>query len=123
MARKRGRPPVDPDKAKAEYLDVRLEVAEKEAFKEAADLAGLALSAWVRERLRLAARDEMQKGGRTAPLQGRSGLVPVTTLDPEPFELAREIQVVVQPDDDSFVATFFDANINASGETQQDAVA
>jgi hypothetical protein len=53
----------------------------------------------------------------------KSLLVPITTLDPEPFELRKKIMVVVQPDDDSFVATFFDANINASGNTQVDAVA
>jgi len=53
----------------------------------------------------------------------RSILVPIATLAPEPYDLLREIMVVVQPDDDSFVATFFDANINASGNTQVDAVA
>ena len=53
----------------------------------------------------------------------QSIIVPITTFDPEPFELFKEILVVVQPDDDSFVATFFDANINASGNTQVDAVA
>jgi predicted RNase H-like HicB family nuclease len=50
-------------------------------------------------------------------------IVPVETFDPEPFELLREIKVVVQPDDDSWVAIYFDANINASGDTPQDAVA
>ena len=64
MAKKRGRPPVGPEKTKAEYLEVRLEVAEKQAFKEAADIAGLALSAWVRERLRRAARKELEESGR-----------------------------------------------------------
>lgn len=49
-----------PGKTKAEYLEVRLENAEKQAFKDAADLAGLALSAWVRERLRTAARRELE---------------------------------------------------------------
>jgi hypothetical protein len=61
MARKRGRPPVDPEKAKAIHLDIRLEVAEKQAFKDAADLAGLGLSAWIRERLRRAARKELEE--------------------------------------------------------------
>lgn len=64
MAKKRGRPPVGSDKAKADYLEVRLEVAEKQAFKEAANLAGLALSAWVRERLRRAAREELKKADK-----------------------------------------------------------
>jgi hypothetical protein len=64
MARKRGRPVVSADKAKADYLEVRLEVAEKASFREAADLAGLPLSSWVRERLRRAARKELEEAGR-----------------------------------------------------------
>lgn len=67
MAKKRGRPPVGPEKTKAEYLEVRLGVAEKQAFKEAADLAGLALSAWVRERLRRVARKELEEAGKSVP--------------------------------------------------------
>jgi hypothetical protein len=64
MGRKRGRPPLDPDQAKAEYLEVRLEATEKQAFKDAADVAGLALSTWVRERLRRVARKELEDVGR-----------------------------------------------------------
>jgi len=67
MKHRRGRPPVDPSRTKDEYLEVRLGVAEKQAFKEAADLAGLALSAWVRERLRMAAREELEQVGRAIP--------------------------------------------------------
>jgi predicted HicB family RNase H-like nuclease len=66
MARKRGRPPVAPEKAKAGVLQVRVEASEKQAFQEAAQLAGIALSAWVRERLRLAAREELEEAGRSA---------------------------------------------------------
>jgi hypothetical protein len=73
MAKKRGRPPVGSGKAKAEYLEVRLEVAEKQAFQEAAGLAGLALSAWVRERLRKAARRELQDSGQPVPFLAGSG--------------------------------------------------
>jgi uncharacterized protein (DUF1778 family) len=76
MATKRGRPPSDPNKTKGEYLEVRLDAAEKQAFKEAADLAGLALSAWVRERLRICAREELEKAGRAvAFMQKRSDTV------------------------------------------------
>src|SRR5436190_5695058 len=49
--------------------------------------------------------------------------VPIETFDPEPFELRRPVSVVVQAFGNSFVASLFDANINASGETAQDAVA
>ncbi|MGH9208910.1 MAG: hypothetical protein ACRD1G_20600, partial [Acidimicrobiales bacterium] len=60
MAKKRGRPPVAPGKSKSVHLDMRMEVAEKQAFKDAADLAGLGLSAWIRQRLRRVARAELE---------------------------------------------------------------
>lgn len=55
-----GRPPKGSDKIKGIRLDMRLEAVEKESFKDAADLAGLDLSAWIRERLRAAARKELE---------------------------------------------------------------
>ncbi len=67
MKHRRGRPPAGPGKTKEEYLEVRLGTTEKQAFKEAADLAGLALSAWVRERLRMVARQELEQAGRAIP--------------------------------------------------------
>lgn len=54
-------------KLRPEYLDVRLGIAEKQAFKEAADLAGLPLSTWVRDRLRQSARRELIEGGCLVP--------------------------------------------------------
>jgi len=51
-----------------------------------------------------------------------SVVVPITTLAPEPFDLLREIPVVVQPTDDGYLATFFDANIGMTGDTQEEAV-
>lgn len=61
---KRGRPKKAPGRTKDEYLDIRLEASEKQAFKDAAELAGLDLSAWIRERLRLASRKELEGAGR-----------------------------------------------------------
>lgn len=54
-------------KSRDDRLELRLEEAEKEAFREAADLAGVPLSAWIRERLRKAARDELEGFGRSVP--------------------------------------------------------
>ena len=51
-------------KRKGAHLQIRLEPAEKEAFEAAADLAGLALSAWVRERLRQITVRELEASGR-----------------------------------------------------------
>ncbi len=52
-----------------------------------------------------------------------SVVVPITSLEPEPFDLARDIPAVVQPTDDGFLATFFDAKIGMTGDTKEEAVA
>ncbi len=59
---------------KQELLQVRVDSTEKEAFAEAADLSGLALSAWVRERLRQNATRELEAASRPiAFLKNRKG--------------------------------------------------
>ena len=65
----------------------------------------------------------MLKAARFPQIGDQAIVVPMITLEPEPYELVQTVPVVVQRVDDQFVASFFDANINASGETQQDAVA
>ena len=71
---KRGRPPKGRQRVKAQSLDVRLGLPERTTFKDAAELAGLDLSAWVRQRLRLAARKELEAAGLpVAFLQKRNG--------------------------------------------------
>jgi hypothetical protein len=67
-----GRPPKGSDKIKGIRLDMRLETVEKEGFRRAAELAGLDLSAWIRERLRQIARKELEQAGQEVPfLPGR----------------------------------------------------
>jgi predicted DNA-binding antitoxin AbrB/MazE fold protein len=61
-------------------------------------------------------------------LVGKSGdvpsvVVPISTLEPEPFDLLRTIPVVVQPTADGYLATFFDANIGITGDTKEESVA
>ena len=48
----------------SEYLAVRMEPAEKQAFKDAAELAGVPLSVWMRERLRRAAIRDLEEAAR-----------------------------------------------------------
>ena len=60
---------------------------------------------------------------RAEPVPFSPAVVPVVTFAPEPFELLRDLPVVVQPVEEYFTATFFDANISTSGETQEEAVA
>ena len=50
--------------AKTDTLKLRLSAEEKEAFQDAAKLSGIALSAWMRERLRRAATRELEDAGR-----------------------------------------------------------
>jgi hypothetical protein len=53
--------------AKSEVIQIRLEPEEKRAFQEAAHLAGIALSAWIRERLRSVAIRELEGAGYSVP--------------------------------------------------------
>jgi hypothetical protein len=52
----------------------------------------------------------------------RSTLIPIQDLEPSPVEVVTPILAVVQEEDGVFVASFVDANMNASGETQLDAM-
>ena len=49
-------------------------------------------------------------------------VVPVTSFEPAPFDILQEIKVVVRASDDEYTATFFDANVNAGGCTEVEAV-
>src|SRR5829696_7116736 len=44
--------------------------------------------------------------------------VPITSPDPAPYAIVKEIKAVVQPAGSEFVATFFDANISARGTNE-----
>lgn len=54
-------------RSKTELIQLRLSPMEKEAFRQASELSGIALSAWMRERLRLAAIRELENAGRHVP--------------------------------------------------------
>jgi uncharacterized protein (DUF1778 family) len=60
---KTGRPKKKPAAMKADYIEIRCEEAEKQAFRAAAEASGLPLSGWVRERLRKVARKELEDMG------------------------------------------------------------
>ena len=65
--KRRGRPLQDPGRAKDQAVLLRMEIKEKQGFREAADIAGITLSAWIRERLRTAAKQELEREGREVP--------------------------------------------------------
>lgn len=52
---------------KTEILQLRISDAEKDGFELAALLAGISLSSWARERLRLTAIRELEGAGRRVP--------------------------------------------------------
>lgn len=59
-------------RGRVERIGIRVEPDEKEAFEQAADLAGVPVSAWIRERLRRVARRELEDANREIPfLKGR----------------------------------------------------
>jgi predicted RNase H-like HicB family nuclease len=53
---------------------------------------------------------------------GQPCVVVLTDLHPFDYDASRPIYITVEPDGAEFLATFTDANISASGETQGDAV-
>lgn len=52
---------------RTEALLIRLMTQEKTGFQLAADIAGISLSSWIRERLRLAAIRDLEQAGRKIP--------------------------------------------------------
>ena len=52
---------------KGQVLQIRVTDAEKVGFQASADLAGIPLSSWVRERLRQAAIRDLETTGQSAP--------------------------------------------------------
>ena len=49
--KKTGRPRKKASESKTDWIEVRCEEAEKQAFRQAAEAQGLALSAWIRQAL------------------------------------------------------------------------
>ena len=48
-------------------IEIRVQPAEKTAFQDAAELAGISLSSWIRERLRRVATQELESASRPVP--------------------------------------------------------
>ena len=58
MAKKMGRPTIDPKGPLGELYQVRLAAAERAEYERAAERSGVKLSEWIRDRLNRAARRE-----------------------------------------------------------------
>lgn len=66
------RPKKEAGKARDKLMQVRVQATEYDAFREAAESAGLDLSSWVRERLKRLAAQEMRAQQKTAAVGQRS---------------------------------------------------
>jgi predicted HicB family RNase H-like nuclease len=67
MQKAPGRPKKSAAATRGETLEIRVTSAEKQAFALAAEIAGIGLSTWVRERLRLSAIRELESAGCRVP--------------------------------------------------------
>jgi uncharacterized protein (DUF1778 family) len=61
MEKRMGRPPKSGDKPMTERLEIRLEKGEKEAYEQAARIAGMDRSEWMRAILNDAAKRRLPK--------------------------------------------------------------
>jgi hypothetical protein len=61
---RRGRPPKAESDLHSEQFLIKLEAAERQAFEDAAELAGERISYWARERLRRSASRELRRASR-----------------------------------------------------------
>lgn len=61
-------------KKKTDVFQIRLSPEEKESFQLAADISGIGLSAWMRERLRRVATRELEDAGREIPFLRRKDI-------------------------------------------------
>jgi hypothetical protein len=58
MEKRMGRPPKPPDEQLSEIVPVRLTPAERQACEKASERAGMKPTAWMRDRLKKAAKRE-----------------------------------------------------------------
>ena len=66
MKTKRGRPPLPESGRAEERLELRIRADDKADWQKAADQAGVALSAWIRDRLSAVAKRELRKASRSS---------------------------------------------------------
>ena len=73
---------------------------------------------WLESQLSLFVKEKVSRLEQKTPV-----VVPIVSLAPEPYEVTTPFHVIVRGLDEEFVATFYDAQISASGATETEAVA
>ena len=66
MKTKAGRPKMEPEERKDALILLRTDDAEKAEFNDAAQAAGMKLSAWIRDRLSAVAKRELRNASRSS---------------------------------------------------------
>jgi predicted RNase H-like HicB family nuclease len=75
-------------------------------------------------RLQVVEREILVLKERVAELEHSACVsVPVTTFAPEPYEVVDPFHAVIQPQGDEYMASFYEANLSASGATREEALA
>ena len=72
------------------------------------------------ERLEVMLQDVLKQLEILHPSQNL--IVPIQSFAPEPYEVLRPFAAVVKPAGDGYEASFFDANIHSSGDTEEEAL-
>ncbi len=55
-------------------------------------------------------------------LRNQSVWVPIESFAPEPYEVSSRFAAVVTPEEEGFLAAFYDANLHGCGDTREEAV-
>ncbi len=75
-------------------------------------------------RLEVLSREILLLKRRVTQLEAQTScIVPIESLHPEPHKIVQTINAVVRLVDDEYTATFFDANISTTGDTDIEAIA
>jgi hypothetical protein len=67
MTQRNGMPTKSAHDLRDSAIEIRVIAMERQGFRDAATLGGIPLSAWIRERLRLAAIRELEIAGQCVP--------------------------------------------------------
>jgi hypothetical protein len=84
---------------------------------------GLSVASLKEEIRGLTSEVEALKGEIQQLRKARTFVLPLTSLAPQPFQMTLQIPVTIEGDGEDFTATFMEANLSASGETEADAIA
>ncbi len=68
-------------------------------------------------------REILLMKNRIAKIEAEAPIIaPIESLSPEPYDIYKPIHTVVRKQGDEYIATFYDANLSASGDTDTEAI-